>query len=48
MEQIQNLHFVGNKAKGRISKRWLEGNKVRQIFQKTYYFSHPFAILPTN
>ena len=26
--------FVGNKAKGRMSKRMLQENKVRQIFKK--------------
>ena len=30
-----NSHFVGNKAKGRISKRMLQENKARQIFRKT-------------
>ena len=29
-----NSHFVGNKAKGRISKRMLQENKARQIFRK--------------
>ena len=29
------LHFVGNKAKGRISKRVFQDNKARQIFRKT-------------
>ena len=28
-------YFVGNKAKGRISKRVFQENKARQIFQKT-------------
>ena len=28
-------HIVGNKAKGRISKRVSQENKARQIFQKT-------------
>ena len=27
--------FVGNKPKGRISKRVFQENKVRQIFRKT-------------
>ena len=27
-------HFVGNEAKGRISKRVFQENKARQIFQK--------------
>ena len=30
-----NSHFVGNKAKGRISKQMLQENKARQIFRKT-------------
>ena len=30
-----NLHSVGNKAKGRISKGVFQENKARQIFQKT-------------
>ena len=30
-----NLHSVGNKVKGRISKRVFQENKARQIFQKT-------------
>ena len=29
------LRFVGNKAKGRISKRVFQENKARQIFRKT-------------
>ena len=29
------LNFVGNKAKGRISKRVFQENKARQISQKT-------------
>ena len=29
------LYFVDNMAKGRISKRVLQGNKARQIFRKT-------------
>ena len=28
-------HFVGNKPKGRISKRVIQENKARQIFRKT-------------
>ena len=28
-------NFVGNKAKGQISKHWLKGNKTRQILRKT-------------
>ena len=30
-----NHEFVGNKAKGRISKRVFQENKARQIFRKT-------------
>ena len=34
--QVQrNTYFVGNKAKGRISKQVSQENKVRQIFRKT-------------
>ena len=29
------IHFVGNKAKGRISKRVFQENNARQIFRKT-------------
>ena len=32
---IAMLQIVGSKAKGRISKRVLQENKARQIFQKT-------------
>ena len=28
-------HYVGSKAKGRISKRVFQENKARQIFRKT-------------
>ena len=28
------LHFVGNKAKGRISKRVFQENKARQVFRE--------------
>ena len=31
-------HFVGNKAKGRISKRVFQENKARQIFRKNEHF----------
>ena len=31
----RHLELLGNKAKGRISKRFLQENKARQIFQKT-------------
>ena len=30
-----NSHFVGNKTKGRISKRVFQESKARQIFRKT-------------
>ena len=29
------IHFVGDKAKGRISKRVFQENNARQIFRKT-------------
>ena len=32
---IQNLNFVGNRAKGRISKPVFQENKSSQIFRKT-------------
>ena len=32
------LYVVGNKAKGRISKRVFQENKERQIFLKTIIF----------
>ena len=38
--------FVGNKAKGRISKRVFQENKVRQIFRKTN-ISYPLICLRT-
>ena len=34
-EKPAALYFVGNKAKGRISKRVLQEHKARQIFRKT-------------
>ena len=35
-ELVQGIcHFVGNKAKGQISKRVFQENKPRQIFRKT-------------
>ena len=48
--------MVGNKAKGRISKRVFHENKARQIFRKTNIFYplirtrkiRTFALLPTN
>ena len=36
-------HFVGNKAKGRISKWVLQEKKARQIFQKTN-ISYPLIL----
>ena len=42
-------HIVGNKAKGRISKRVFQENKAHQIFRKTH-ISNPLirtrALLP--
>ena len=38
--RFETLHFVSNKAKGRISKWVFEENKARQIFRKTS-ISHP-------
>ena len=32
-------YFVGNKAKGRISKRVLQENKACQIFRKTNWMA---------
>ena len=32
---MQPKPFIGNKAKGRISKPVLQENRARQIFQKT-------------
>ena len=43
--------FVGNKAKGRISKQVFQENKARQIFRKTNISNpliRPFALLPTH
>ena len=43
------IHFVGNKAKGRISKRVFQESKARQNFQKTnisYLLIRTFALLP--
>ena len=33
--RIETDQFVGNKAEKWISKRWLQEDKARQIFQKT-------------
>ena len=33
--------IVGNKAKGRISKRVFQENKARQIFRKNEHFLPP-------
>ena len=35
---LVKLKLVGNKAKGRISKRVFQENKARQIFRKTNIF----------
>ena len=43
--------FVGNKAKGRISKRVFQENKARQIFRKeniSYPLIRTRTLLPTN
>ena len=40
------IKFVANKAKGRISKRLFQGNKARQIFQKTH-ISYPLICIRT-
>ena len=32
-------YFFGNKAKGKISKRWLRENEARHFFQKTNIFN---------
>ena len=33
--ELKSVNFVGNKAKGRISKRVFQENKARHIFRKT-------------
>ena len=38
---MNKLKLVGNKAKGRISKRVFQENKARQIFRKNEHFLHP-------
>ena len=38
LKYLFNLVFIGNKAKGPISKRVLRENKARQIFRKTNIF----------
>ena len=35
---LEDMYIVGNKTKGQISKRVLQGNKARQIFRKTKIF----------
>ena len=59
MKELKNLyllarnfqnHFVGNKVKGRISKRVFQESKACQNFRKTnisYPLIRPFALLPT-
>ena len=44
---IVKRHFVGSKAKERISKRVLQENKARQIFRKTNIF-YPLIRSPVN
>ena len=36
--ELKIFNFVGNKAKGRISKRVFQENEARQIFRKTNIF----------
>ena len=36
--QLEKANFVGDEAKGQISKRVLQENKAGQIFQKTNSF----------
>ena len=38
---IKKRHYVGNKAKRRISKRVFQENKARQIFWKGEHFLLP-------
>ena len=40
-------YCVGNKAEGQISKRWLQENKVRQIFRKAN-ISYPLICIGTE
>ena len=35
LENLYSGHFVGNKTKGRISKRAFQENKAREVFRKT-------------
>ena len=43
------FNFVGNRAKGRISKRVFQEDKARQIFRKTNIsYPRPFRTLLTN
>ena len=39
--QISGKEFLGNKAKGRISKWVLQEDKARQIFRKKKHFLTP-------
>ena len=41
----KKMHFVGIKAKGRISKRVFQENKACQIFRKTNIF---YALIRTR
>ena len=42
---LSNSYFVGNKAKGRISKRVIQEYKARQIFRKT---NITYLLIPTR
>ena len=44
-QSYNNNNFVGNKTKGRISKRVFQENKARQIFRKTN-ISYPLIRTP--
>ena len=46
-KELCEHEFVGNKAKGRISKRVFQESKARQNFRKKKFF-RPFALLPTS
>ena len=50
-EVCVKVHYVGNKAKERISKRVFQENKARQIFRKNEHFlppdTHRFEIRPS-
>ena len=41
-------HTASNKAKGQISKYWLQENKVRQIFQESNISYPPPPLIRTH